>query len=118
MQPNLYKQHKRTNQLVNIFLPYSKNPDVELGRQCTIQPACAHLSTMLNTLRFIFAMSKRVNNIMKDANEVFGHMDVCQGRALFEVISNYDTNTRKGRNELYKLLFNKKNGALGGYTRT
>ena len=47
-----------TNQLVNIFLPYSKNPDVELGRQCTIQPARADLSTMLNTLRFIFAMSK------------------------------------------------------------
>ena len=55
-----------------------------------------------------------MNNIMKDVNEVLGHMDVCQGRALFEVISNYDTNTRKGGNELYKLLFNKKNGALGG----
>ena len=54
---------------------------------------------------------------MKDANEVSGHMDVCQGRALFEVISNYDTNTRKGRNELYKLLFDKKNGALGGGIR-
>ena len=100
-------------QLVNIFLPYSKNPDVELG----IQPARAHLSTMLNPLRFIFAMSKQVNNIMKDANEVLGHMDVCQGRALSEVISNYDTNTRKGSNELYKLLFDKKNRCIRGDIR-
>ena len=103
-----YGSQLDASQLINIFLPYSKNTDVELGRQCTIQLANAHLSTMLNTLRFIFAMSKRVNNIMKDANEVLGYMDVCQGRALFEVISSYDTNTRKGRNELYKLLFDKK----------
>ena len=87
------------NQLVNIFLPYSKNPDIELGRQCTIQPAHAYLNTMLSTLRFVYAMSKRVNNIMKDANETLGHLDVCQGKALFEVISGYDVNSRKGRNE-------------------
>ena len=102
------------NQLVNIFLPYSKNPDVEMGRQCTIQPAHTHLNTMLSTLQFVYAMSKRVNNIMKDANETLGHMDVCQGKALFEVISGYDVNSRKGRNELYKLIFDKKVGTLGG----
>ena len=38
---------------------------------------------------------------MKDADDVVGHMDVCQGKALFEVISGYDVNTKKGRNELY-----------------
>ena len=59
-------------------------------------------------------MSKRINNIMKDSEETLGHMDVCQGKALFEVINSYDTNTRKGRNELYKLLFDKKVGAVGG----
>ena len=72
------------NQLVNISLPYSKNPDIELGRQCTIQPARAYLSTMLPMLKFVYAMSKRINSIMKDANEVLGHMDVCQGKALFK----------------------------------
>ena len=46
------------NQLVNIFLPYSKNPDIELGRQCTIQPAHAYLSTMLPMLKFVYSMSK------------------------------------------------------------
>ena len=51
---------------------------------------------------------------MKDSEETLGHMDVCQGKALFEVISRYDTNTRKGRNELYKLLFDRKVGAIGG----
>ena len=51
---------------------------------------------------------------MKDSEETLGHMDVCQGKALFEVISRYDTKTRKGRNELYKLLFDRKVGAIGG----
>ena len=51
---------------------------------------------------------------MKDSEETLGHMDVCQGKVLFEVISSYDTNTRKGRNELYKLLFDRKAGAIGG----
>ena len=49
------------HQLVNMFLPYTKNPNRELGRQCTIQPACAYLTHMLSTLRFIYAMSKRIN---------------------------------------------------------
>ena len=26
------------NQLVNILLPYGKNPDIEISRRCTIQP--------------------------------------------------------------------------------
>ena len=70
-----------THQLVDIFLLYSKNPDKETGRQCTIQPARPHLPTMLSTLRFVYAMSKRINAIMKDA-KTLGHMDVCQGRTL------------------------------------
>ena len=81
------------HQLVNIFLPYNKNPNKEIGRLCTIQPARAYLHTMLQTLRFIYAMSKRVNRIMKDANETLGHMDVCQGKALYDVIGGYDVNT-------------------------
>ena len=102
------------DQLVNILLPYGKNPDIEIGRRCTIQPARAYLHTMLSMLRFVFAMSKRINAIMKDANDVVGHMDICQGKALFEVISGYDVNTKKGQNELYKLLFDRKHGAVGG----
>ena len=51
---------------------------------------------------------------MNDSEETLGHMDVCQGKALFEVISRYDTKTRKGRNDLYKLLFDRKAGAIGG----
>ena len=101
------------NQLVNILLPYSKNPDKDLGRQCTIQPARAHVNTMLKMLRFIFAMSRKINSLMKDANETLGHMDVCQGKALFDVVSSYNVNSNKGRNELFKLLFDKKVGALG-----
>ena len=100
-------------QLVNILLPFSKSPDVEIGRLCTFQPARAYLSTMLKSLQFIFAMSKRINGIMKDDDNSLGHMDVCQGRVLFEVIRNYDVSTRKGRNELYNLIFDKKSGALG-----
>ena len=59
-------------------------------------------------------MCKRVNNLMKDSDKTLGHMDVCLGKALFEVVNSYDTNTRKGRNELFKLFFNKKVGAIGG----
>ena len=54
---------------------------------------------------------------MKNSEETLGHMDVCQGKALFEVINSYDTNTRKGRNELYKLLFDKKVGAVGVFIK-
>ena len=102
------------NQLVNIFLPFSKNPDLELGRLCTIHPAKTHIAEMPRLLTFVFAMSKRMNSLMKDTNDTLGHMDVCQGRALFEVISNYNINTTKGRNELFKLIFDEKTGAIGG----
>ena len=102
------------NQLVNILLPYNKNPDIEIGRKCTIQPARAYQSTMLSTLQFVYAMSKRINAMMKDSNDTLGHMDVCLGKALFDIISGYDVNTKKGRNELYKLLFDRKHGAVGG----
>ena len=102
------------NQLVNIFLPFSKNPDLELGRLCTIHPAKTHIAAVPMLLRFVFAMSKIMNSLMKDTNDTLGHMNVCQGRALFEVISNYNINTTKGRNELFKLIFDKKTGALGG----
>ena len=51
---------------------------------------------------------------MKDSEETLGHMDVYLGKALFEVVSSYDTNTRKGRNELFKLFFDNKVGAVGG----
>ena len=100
------------NQLVNILLPCSKNPDKDLGRQCTIQPAHAHVNTMLKILRSIFAMSRKINLLMKDANETLSHMDICQGKALFDVVSSYNVNSNKGRNELFKLLFDKKVGAL------
>ena len=103
------------NQQVNILLPYNKNLDIETGRKCTIQPARAYQSTMLSTLQFIYAMSKRINAMMKDSNDnTLGHMDVCLGKALFDVISGYNVNTKKGRNELYKLLFDRKHGAVGG----
>ena len=102
------------HQLVNILLPFNKNPDAEVRRKCTIQPSKAHQPTMLKLLQFVYCMSRRINNIMKDSEETLGHMNVCQGKALFEVISRYDTNTRKGRNELYKLLFDRKAGAIGG----
>ena len=102
------------NQLVNILLPYNKNLDIEIGRKCTIRPARAYQSTMLSTLQFIYAMSKRINAMMKDSNDTLGHMDVCLGKALFDVISGYNVNTKKGRNELYKLLFDRKHGAVGG----
>ena len=101
------------NQLVNIFLPFSKNPDLELGRLCTIYPAKTHIATMPRLLRFAFAMSKRMNSLMKGTNDTLCHMDVCQGRALFEVVSNYNINTTKGRNELFRLIFDKKTRTLG-----
>ena len=53
-------------------------------------------------------MCKRVNDLMKDSEETLGHMDVCLGKALFEVVSSYDTNTKKGRNELFKLFLTRK----------
>ena len=102
------------NQLVNILMPFSKNPDIEMQRKCTIQPSRVYHKVMLQTLQFVYAISKRINSLMKDCNGPQDHMDVCQGKALFDVVSGYDVNTKKGRNELYMLIFDKKNGAIGG----
>ena len=62
------------NQLVNILLPYNKSPDIEIWRKCTIQPARAYQSTMLSTLQFVYAMSKKINAMMKDSNGSHGCM--------------------------------------------
>ena len=96
------------HQLLNIFLPFSKNPDIDLGRICTIQPTKQHLPLMGDLLRFVFAMSRPVNALMKDTNEPTPHMDACQGKAFFDVISGYNINSAKGRKEVFKLLFDKK----------
>ena len=103
------------HQLVNILLPFNKNPDSDIvGRKCTIQPSKAYQPVLLKLLQYTYCMCKRVNDLMKDSKETLGHMDVCLGKALFEVVSSYDTNTKKGRNELFKLFFDTKVGAIGG----
>ena len=65
---------------------------------------------MLQTLQFVYAISKRINSLIKDCNDRQNHMDVCQGKVLFDIVSEYDVNTKKGRNELYKLIFDKRMG--------
>ena len=40
-------------------------------------------------------------------------MDMCQHKALFEVLNRHNLNSVQGRNEVYKLLFDRKNGAIG-----
>ena len=103
------------HQLVNILLPFNKNPDSDIvGRKCTIQPSKAYQPVLLKLLQYTYCMCKRVNDLMKDSEDTLGHMDVCLGKALFEVVSSCDTNTKKGRNELFKLFFDKKVGAIGG----
>ena len=64
---------------------------------------------MLNLLKFVFALSRRVNKFMKDTNDDTNHMDACQGKAFHDVISNYNTQSAKGRNEIFKLIFDKEN---------
>ena len=51
---------------------------------------------------------------MRDSFEETSHMDRCQGKALFEVLSGHNLNSVQGRNEVHKLLFDRKNGAIGG----
>ena len=70
------------NQLVNILMPFSKNPDIEMQRKCTIQPSRVYHKVMLQTLQFVYAISKRINWLMKDCNGPQDHMDVCQGKEL------------------------------------
>ena len=95
--------------LFEVFSSYDTNT-----RKCTIQPSKAYQPVLLKLLQYTYCMCKRVNDLMKDSEETLGHMDVCLGKALFEVFSSYDTNTKKGRNELFKLFFDKKVGAIGG----
>ena len=51
---------------------------------------------------------------MRDCPKETTHMDFFQRKALSEAIQNYNVNTAKGRYEIHKLLFDKKNGAIGG----
>ena len=62
----------------------------------------------------MFVMCKRVNKVMRDSFKETNHMDMCQGKALFEVLNRHNLNSIRGRNEVYKLLFDRKNGAVGG----
>ena len=45
---------------------------------------------------------------MRDTSDETNHMDLCQGKALFEALKACNTHTVKGRNEIHKLLFDKK----------
>ena len=98
------------DQLVNMILPFSTNPERE-GRICIIQPSKGHLPYILDILRYIYAMSRRVNRLLNDSND--GHMDSAQGLTLFKVMSKFNTNVSKQRNNMFKLLFDKKNGSFG-----
>ena len=93
------------DQLVNMIWPFSTNPERE-GRICIIQPSKGHLPYILDILRYIYAMSRRVNRILNDSND--GHMDSAQGLTLFKVMSKFNTNASKQRNNIFKLLFDKK----------
>ena len=101
------------DQLVNILLPHSSNPEKD-GRICIIQPTKQHIPFMHNLLRYVFAMSKRMHRLMADDNKPNKHMDKSQGASFFSVIGKYNTNVAKQRNDLYKLLFDKKKGSIGG----
>ena len=91
-----------------------KNPEHEEGRICSLQPNQKYIPFALSFLKFMLAMCKRVNKVMRDTFEETNHMDMCQGKALFEVLSGHNLNSVRGRNEVYKLLFDRKNGAIGG----
>ena len=79
------------HQLLNILLPFSKNPEKEEGRICMIQPVKQHTSYMFKLLKFVFAMSKRINKVMRDIATETYHMDLCQGKAFHEVICKNNT---------------------------
>ena len=102
------------DQLLNIFFPFSKNPEHEEGRICSLQLSQKYISFVLSFLKFMFVMCTRVNNVMRDSFKETNHMDMCQGKALFEVLNRHNLNSVQGRNEVYKLLFDRKNGAIGG----
>ena len=62
----------------------------------------------------MFVACKKINKVMRDIFEETNHMDLCQDKALFEVLNRYNLNSVRGRNEVYKLLFDKRTGAIGG----
>ena len=80
------------DQLVNMILPFSTNPERE-GRICVIQPSKGHLPYILDILRYIYSMSRRVNRLLNDSND--GHMGSAQGLTLFKVMSKFNTNASK-----------------------
>ena len=92
----------------------SKNPEQEEGRRCILQPGHKYANFALRILQFIYAMSRRMNKIMRDCPKETTHMDLCQGKALFETLQNCNVNTAKGRYEIHKLVFDKEDGAIGG----
>ena len=102
------------NQLLNIFLPFSKNPEQEEGRICIFQPTQKYALFVLNLLKLIFAVCKRMNKLMRDTSDSTSHIDSCKGKALFEALKTCNTHTIKGRTEIRKLLFDNKAGAIGG----
>ena len=95
-------------QILNIFLSFSKNPEEEEGRRCILQPGHKYVNFALRILQFIYAMSRRMNKIMRYCPKETAHMDLCQGKALFKALQSYNVNTAKGRYEIHKLLFDKK----------
>ena len=102
------------HQLLNMLCPFSRNPEIE-GRICVIQPGYKYAPYALNILRFVYAMCKRVNRVMRDTVDESNHMDCCQGVALFAHLQkSSNTQTNQGRKDLFKLFFNKKDGVFGG----
>ena len=61
----------------------------------------------------MFVACKKINKVMRDIFEETNHMDLCQGKT-FKVLKGYNLNSVQGRNEVYKLLFDKKTAAIGG----
>ena len=51
---------------------------------------------------------------MRDTTEPTKHMDMCQGKSLFHALSFNKMETAKGRNHIYKFLFDKQVGVYGG----
>ena len=52
------------------------------------------------------------HRLLNDSDD--GHMDSAQGLTLFKLMNKFNTSTGKHRNEMFKLLFDKKTGSLGG----
>ena len=101
------------HQLLNILFPFSKNPETEEGRICIMQPCHKHTPFAMSILKYIHAVSHRINKVMRDSSEKMHHMDSCQGKAIFTILQSYNMNTIKGRNEIFKLFFDKKTGIMG-----